>query len=862
MVVISSCDDLVDWATVNGGDALDPADKQEGTNSIVVTGFGAAVEIAQTYDPAGTWDWSTYDHITFWFKTDDVTTSDMKLRIWSGANPANNYIQWNRQFTQQVKAINTWYQVKLYLDDYDTSVGAINLAAVQALRFYVLDTVGVVTFKLDYIRIDLPDPVKVKIGTAANLDYVSDDCLELDIWRDSLSGIGRWQVILENTGNKWGGDFIPDEAVELRINGVLMMNGYVDDVVPFLALRGEYTNHIKVIGRDYGMDLAQLYLTASYAQDNADDIVDFALAAAGSEITYVSPTAAAVIDYEFNRTYLADGIRDICKLIDYDFYVEDNAANPKRLQFFAVGAVGQHTAVNLTAVAAAATNNILKFEKGEKIGADIKNYIEAHAGGLQDHWTDLNASDWDATAAANCTLSDETTIFLAGKGAIKALATGATDLIADLDFSATLYEYTVLDMSERNEGSYLCYKNYVSDGIVNKACRIRLMDSTNRWIEFYKFNGLVSCDECTDDNQNAKWRKVVFPYGDGLEIKASGSFVSGYWQYVAPAVAFDWSNVEIIRFTSDPSWPRAAPDYFIIDSVEIPTVEVISIEQDAGSQASYGIRMLSIYRPDIKNQVELDEYTLSEEAKYKDPLETTKITAIGQTDSVYAGQSLDVRAPSHGIAALTKYRIMKLHHQVVKSSDDSPVAGYIFLTDYDLVKDEINPTQVIDPVRFARYKTPLEATVRDMRDKLIRLTKLDPVSTSGGAGGGGSAPVPVRIMYVGDETIKSVLGNVSTEIKTFRMIRNDSHGVYPITEIYFIGEAMVDAGTGYLKVSINGAAETTVWTFTDVAYAHQEGVAAIAFVNDSVNDISMRLDNTGAGNTTYNRTIEAYVVCG
>jgi len=358
------------------------------------------------------------------------------------------------------------------------------------------------------------------------------------------------------------------------------------------------------------------------------------------------------------------------------------------------------------------------------------------------------------------------------------------------------------------------------------------------------------------------WRKIVFPYGNGLEIKAAGSYISGYWQYVAPAVAFDWSNVETIRFTSDPLWPRAAPDYFIVDGLEIPTLEVISVEQDAGSIASYGTRMLPIYRPDIKNQVELDDYATDQLAKNKDPLETIKITAIGQTGSIYAGQSLDVQAPSHGIAALTKYRIMKLHHQVRKSSEDSPVAGYIFLTDYDLVKHEINPTQVIDPIRFARYKTPVEAIIRDMRDKLIRLTKLSPVSTSGGAGGGGSSPVSIRIMYVGDETIKSVLGNVSTEIKTFRMIRDDSHGIYPITEIYFVGEAMVDAGTGYLKVSINGAAETTVWTFTDVAYAHQAGVAAIAFADDSVNDISMRLDNSGAGNTTYNRTIEAYVICG
>ncbi len=117
-----------------------------------------------------------------------------------------------------------------------------------------------------------------------------------------------------------------------------------------------------------------------------------------------------------------------------------------------------------------------------------------------------------------------------------------------------------------------------------------------------------------------------------------------------------------------------------------------------------------------------------------------------------------------------------------------------------------------------------------------------------------------RIMYVGDETVKSVVGAVSTEIKNFRILRSDSHGVKP-TRLYFTGEAYVTAGTGYLKVSINGAAEVTVWTFTDVAYAYQEGSLDLALGDDTVNTVSIRLDNTGGGNTTYNRTIEAYVYC-
>lgn len=759
MVVINTCDSLTHWSTINGVDALDTTIKKEGTSSIKTTGSGTPASIVQErYDPPGMGDWNAYDHLTFWFRTEDI--SDLQFRIWTGPDPNNRYIQWSRQFAQQVKAINTWYEVKLYFDDYDTQFGAFSLIFVDGLTVRVWQTNPATSFWIDYIRVDDADPVKIKIGSGAGLDYVSDDTIQADLWRDSLSGIGRWEIILENTNNKWGGDFLPDEDVEIRFDGILMMRGYVDDVVPFLEPAGVYKNQIKVLGRDYGMDLAQLYITREYPNRRADDTVNVALLMATSEIDYTSHSVAPVINFEFNRTYLADGLRDICKLVDYDFYVDDidpDGGGPFRasLHLFAVGAGAEHTTVDLTSVPTSVTNNILRLEKGEKIGFSIKNYIELHAGGLQDNWTDLNASDWSSAAAAACGApTDEPIIYLAGKGAIRVTATGATDLIVDLDFSgAGLYEYTSIDMSERNEGSYLCYKSYVSDAILMKACRIWLKDTANHWIEFYKSKGSANCSECTDDNQNTEWRKIVFPYGEGLEIKAAAAFISGFWHYIAPAAAFDWGHVETIRFISDRARPRAAPDYFIIDGLDIPTVEVISIEQDIPSQNAYGKRMLSVYRPDLKNQVELDAAALKQEEKYKDPLETIKITAIGQTGSVYAGQSLDVRAPSHGIPNLTKYRIVKLHHKVVRSSEDSEVPAYTFLTIYDLLKHEINPTQVMDPNRFAIYKTSIEATMRDIRDKLIRLTKVSPLSSSGGAGGGSGTGAVVPYYISGNDIV-------------------------------------------------------------------------------------------------------------
>jgi hypothetical protein len=127
---------------------------------------------------------------------------------------------------------------------------------------------------------------------------------------------------------------------------------------------------------------------------------------------------------------------------------------------------------------------------------------------------------------------------------------------------------------------------------------------------------------------------------------------------------------------------------------------------------------------------------------------------------------------------------------------------------------------------------------------------LDVTFNSRGLGAG------LRMLYAGDETEKSVSGTTETEIKTFRMIYNTSHG-RKYTRVYFIGEAYVTGGTGYMKVSIDGAASTTVWTITATSYALHEGYIDVSWSDDSIHTVSVRLANSGSY-TTYNRTLEVY----
>lgn len=115
----------------------------------------------------------------------------------------------------------------------------------------------------------------------------------------------------------------------------------------------------------------------------------------------------------------------------------------------------------------------------------------------------------------------------------------------------------------------------------------------------------------------------------------------------------------------------------------------------------------------------------------------------------------------------------------------------------------------------------------------------------------------LRLLYAGDETEKTVSGAVETEIKFFRMVLNTVSG-RNFTRLFFIGEAYVTGGTGYLQVSIDSAPSVAVWTFANLSYAPQQGFIDVSWSNNTIHTISVRLRNSGSF-VTYNRTLEAYV---
>lgn len=77
---------------------------------------------------------------------------------------------------------------------------------------------------------------------------------------------------------------------------------------------------------------------------------------------------------------------------------------------------------------------------------------------------------------------------------------------------------------------------------------------------------------------------------------------------------------------------------------------------------------------------------------------------------------LQVVAPDFGIGGPlvtdnVTYRILRLHHRVVKNSSESDIEGYMFTTEYDLVRHQYrgtSTTQLVEHTKVINITDPTE----------------------------------------------------------------------------------------------------------------------------------------------------------
>lgn len=532
-----------------------------------------------------------------------------------------------------------------------------------------------------------PD-VTITIGVENVSNYVRD----VDIRKDKSTGIGSCTLVINNDGDTWGDTFSPNDAVEVAINGQLMFSGCVDNVMPILDNKGVLMNWMTVTSRDDGRVLTDLYVTTDkFIDEESGYIIDEILSEAGDPLTYFDPGGTPTTTYQCKRSYLSDAIVEIAERVGYDFYIDTTG----ELHFFPAGTVD--STVDLLSVPGGGSNNLLDFEEYEQIGTDIYNSIEVHAGSVKDHWTNGNAGDWVTLLGDASVMTDYTVTWMSG-GASIAVALGGLNQTVGIDFSDGKYSQGgTLDLRELGQASVSVIPELGVAGTF--SFEPTLIDATGKMIRFYRTSGGSGSKGFTTnlDASLFSWRVINFPLGEHVGNPITATPQNGKWY---GDTDFDWENVKKIGFKIEKSVIATLSNVYI-DLLYIPTIEARSIREDSGvgsSIALYGKRMYSEYRKDLTTQAELDEYAEKLLELKKDPVKKFKATAVGQTGTKYAAQSVDVQAPGYGIPALTDYIIVSLHHKLHYEKDER---GWMFTTEYDLAESGVDATRIIytdDPV--------------------------------------------------------------------------------------------------------------------------------------------------------------------
>jgi len=156
--IINACDATTDWTATNGTQSIDTSDKYSGSGSLKFVTDPAVEEGFVTYNPTGTWDWSSKTHLKVWMKGDTAESGQLFI-----FDVANNWEYWN--FTYPTSW--TLMEFDLSTPTGDDGTGCGDWSDINAFRFDINEAEK--TARYDEVRI-YPGTLIVQDSTSNNND--------------------------------------------------------------------------------------------------------------------------------------------------------------------------------------------------------------------------------------------------------------------------------------------------------------------------------------------------------------------------------------------------------------------------------------------------------------------------------------------------------------------------------------------------------------------------------------------------------------------------------------------------------------------------------------------------------------------
>jgi hypothetical protein len=516
--------------------------------------------------------------------------------------------------------------------------------------------------------------------------------------------IGQWKLYLNNSGGASTflepGQYLADFGVDQHT----LIKGYVEDISPEVVNdKAVFEKFVTVEGKSIGRDLGRLFIKANFTSGEYNNvnynlrlgvIFNVSLLAAGSQISHNKPDMwnndeGPIIDnIEANDMYLIDLFSDAAQKAGYDFTVnwDDTHLYSWPLTH------APHTGVTLKSIENDDENNILLINPHEEIGSSIFNYIKVKTGSLNDQWTEETAT-YLSTNTSAVTLFNDYTVFSVGQASIRAHCQNAywkfytntfgfgTNLesitVPSVCFNFPLFNVDKLDYSNipsENCSVMVTHDSTTTDSPNNTGMFvITIID--NKGHKLYWFD---------DGFKKSEWNKklnFVLGYNSTTPSAIAMGITKNSWQKLKndswSYTDFTWiiTSIEIgflnlsTQFATQITKDGYFSGNFWVDGLFIPSLGNIggafAIAQDTASINKYGKSMITVYRPELKSQLDLQKVADETLFVSKDPFEKLKLVCKFQPYLLYTGLLVDVIIPNMGIGSTVSpkvYRVLSIRH--------------------------------------------------------------------------------------------------------------------------------------------------------------------------------------------------------
>lgn len=146
---IQDCDDLTNLSVLNGSQATDGVDFQEGSGSWKITGDNTNW-YSYSYLQLASLDWSSYDSLKFWAKY--ITVGGVGEEQIYIADDDGDSITWSGKYRSQLVA-GSWVEVELGFSDYDSETGTFDASKCDFIQWQLRNAASERVYYFDDIRV-------------------------------------------------------------------------------------------------------------------------------------------------------------------------------------------------------------------------------------------------------------------------------------------------------------------------------------------------------------------------------------------------------------------------------------------------------------------------------------------------------------------------------------------------------------------------------------------------------------------------------------------------------------------------------------------------------------------------------------